>query len=136
MREIQAQITDMESTLRRERSNIVGRIQSDYEGAQKRERMLQAAYATQLARVSDQSRKAIQYGMMKREVDTNRQVYEQLLQKAKQVGIGAALEPNNVRIVDGAEAPLGRPTSPDPYPLFGARPGLRVGVGHRLRRLR
>jgi polysaccharide biosynthesis transport protein len=130
VRELQAQITDLENTMRRERSNIVGRIQSDYEGAQKRERMLQAAYSTQLARVSDQSRKAIQYGMMKREVDTNRQVYEQLLQKAKQVGIGAALEPNNVRIVDTAELPR-RPTRPDPirYTLLGLASGLALAVG-------
>jgi len=130
VRELQAQITDLENTMRRERTNIVGRIQSDFEAAQKRERMLQSAYSAQLARVSDQSRKAIQYGMMKREVDTNRQVYEQLLQKAKQVGIGAAMEPNNVRVVDTAELPR-RPTRPDPlrYCALGLASGLTLAIG-------
>ena len=130
VRELQAQITDLENTLRRERSNIVGRIQSEYQAAVKRESMLQAAYSTQMARVSDQSRKAIEYGMLKREVDTNRLVYEQLLQKAKQIGIGAASQPNNVRIVDTAEVPRW-PIQPDPvrYCALGLASGLALAVG-------
>src|SRR5581483_4584783 len=115
----------LENTLRRERTNIVSRIQNDYQAAVKRERMLQAAYTTQMLRVSDQSRKSIYYSILKREVDTNRQVYEQLLQKAKQVGIGAALQPTNVRIIDGAEVPT-RPSKPDL--LRNALTGLASGL--------
>jgi capsular exopolysaccharide synthesis family protein len=128
--QLQAQISDMEATLRRERSNIVGRIQNDFQAALRRERMLQAAYTTQMQRVTDQSRKAIYYGILKREVETNRQVYEQLLQKARQVGIGSVATPTNVRVVDTAEIPK-RPTKPDLLrnALTGLASGLALAFG-------
>jgi len=128
--QLQAQITDLEATVRRERTNIVGRIQNDFQAALKRERMLQTAYTSQMQRVTDQSRKAIYYGILKREVETNRQVYEQLLQKAKQVGIGSMGTPTNVRVVDTAEVPL-RPSKPDLLrnALTGLASGLALAFG-------
>jgi succinoglycan biosynthesis transport protein ExoP len=128
--QLQAQITDLEATVRRERSNIVARIQNEFQGALRRERMLQSAYTTQMQRVTDQSRKAIYYSILKREVETNRQVYEQLLQKAKQVGIGSVATPTNVRVVDAAEVPL-RPSKPDLLrnALTGLGSGLALAFG-------
>jgi capsular exopolysaccharide synthesis family protein len=130
VRELQAQITDLEATLRRERSNIVSRIQNDYQAALKRERMLQAAYTAQMSRVTDQSRKSIYYGMLKREVETNRQVYDQLLERAKQVSVAGALQPNNVRILDTAEVPR-KPVKPDPLRngIMGLASGFVIAVG-------
>jgi capsular exopolysaccharide synthesis family protein len=123
--QLQAQITDLENTMRRERSNIVARIQNDFQASLRRERMLQTAYTAQMARVTDLSRKAIYYGILKREVETNRQVYEQLLQKAKQVGIGSMGTPTNVRVVDAAELPR-KPSKPDP--IRNAATGLASGL--------
>ncbi len=130
VQQLQAQITDLENTLKRERANIVSRIQNDYQAAIKRERMLQAAYTSQMQRVTDQSRKAIYYSILKREVETNRQVYEQLLQRAKQVGIGSALPQTNVRVVDSAEVPT-RPSKPDMFrnALSGLASGLALALG-------
>jgi polysaccharide biosynthesis transport protein len=127
---VQAQITDLNATLNRERGTIVSRIQNDYQGALKRERMLQGAYTAQMQRVTDQSRKQIYYSILKREVETNRTVYDQLLQKAKQVGIGAAMQPTNVRIVDAAEVP-NKPSKPDVFrnALTGLATGLALAFG-------
>jgi capsular exopolysaccharide synthesis family protein len=130
VQQLQAQINDLEITLRRERNNIVGRIQNDYQASLKKERLLQAAYTAQMQRVTDLSRKAIYYSILKREVETNRQVYEQLLQKTKQVGIGAALQPTNVRVVDTAETPA-RPSKPDLVrnALTGLASGVALALG-------
>jgi polysaccharide biosynthesis transport protein len=130
VQEVAAQIADLEATLKRERSTIVNRIQNDYQGALKRERMLQGAYTAQMQRVTDQSRKQIYYSILKREVDTNRQVYEQYLQKAKQVGITSALQPTNVRVVDAAEVPT-KPSKPDMFrnSLTGLATGLALAFG-------
>ncbi len=130
VRELQAQITDLENTLRRERTNIVNRIQSDYQAALKRERMLQAAYTSQMQRVTEQSQKSIYYGILKREVETNQQVYEQLLQKAKQVGVTGAVQPTNVRVLDAAEVPL-KPSQPNPArnSAIGFVSGLALAFG-------
>jgi succinoglycan biosynthesis transport protein ExoP len=127
--QVQAQVNELETTLRRERTNIIGRIRSEYQAALKRERLLSAAYASQLQKASEEARKAINYSILKREVDTNRQVYDQLLQKAKQIGIGSALRSNNVRIVDGPEVPT-VPSKPD---LFrNGVTGLASGLGFAL----
>src|SRR2546430_8737505 len=50
--------------------------------------------------------------LFRSEVETNQQMYDQLLQKVKQVGIGSALQTNNVRVVDAAEVPT-KPSKPD-----------------------
>src|SRR5206468_8672844 len=50
-------------------------------------------------------RKAISYRALERDAATNRQVFESLLQRAKEVGISEELRTSNIRIVDGAEIP-------------------------------
>jgi capsular exopolysaccharide synthesis family protein len=127
---VKAQISEMQSTLERERANIIARIRNDYEAAQGRERLLTGAYRAQLGRVADQAGKAVQYNMLKREVETNRQVYDALLQKAKVVGMGSAMSASNMRVLDAAELP-DSPVSPNlPRNIaLGLMSGLMLGVG-------
>jgi hypothetical protein len=47
-------------------------------------------------------------GVLQREVTSNRQVYEALLQRAKQTEISSELKTTNIQIVDPAEVPEGR----------------------------
>jgi polysaccharide biosynthesis transport protein len=102
---VQAQITELETTLHDERDAILTRIRNDYEAAIRRERLLKSAYDKQLQVVGEKSGRAISYGILKREVDTNRHLYDELLQKVKQVNISSALQVSNARIVDIAETP-------------------------------
>ena len=53
----------------------------------------------------------MQYNILKREVDTNKQLYEGLLQRLKEAGVSASLKASNIRIVDSAEPPA-RPVKP------------------------
>src|SRR5205807_1096704 len=55
---------------------------------------------------------AIEFSILKREVDTNRQLYESLLERLKEAGVVAGLNSSNVRIVDPARVPLA-PVSPN-----------------------
>jgi len=102
---VQAQITELEATLENEREAILGRVRNDYEAALRRERLLTAAYQKQLDVVGDKSSRIIYYGILKREVDTNRQLYDDLLKKVKEVNIGSALQASNIRVVDAADVP-------------------------------
>ncbi len=128
--QVQAQINELEASLRRERTNIIGRIRSEYEAASRRERLLAGAYSKQLQQASEQARKAINYSILKREVDTNRQVYDQLLARTKQIGIGSAMQSTNARIVDSAEIPK-HPSKPDLLRngLAGLASGLALAFG-------
>lgn len=64
-----------------------------------------AALRTQALDVDGRS---IQYNILKREVDTNRQLYDGLLQRYKEVGVAGDVRANNISIIDRAEVPGGR----------------------------
>jgi succinoglycan biosynthesis transport protein ExoP len=122
---VEAQIKELETAVAQERSNIYHRMRSEYEAALRHERLLQNAYAGQSKQVSGQAVKAVQYNILKREVDTNRSLYENLLQKVKEYGIASAMRASNIRIVDPAKVP----TSPYKPDLVGnAKLGLLAGA--------
>lgn len=60
--------------------------------------------------LSEQDR-SVRYNILKREVDTNRQLYEGLLQRFKEVSAEAGAAANNIIAVDSAELPK-EPVSP------------------------
>ena len=105
VKRIQAQIASLEESLRNERAVILTRISNDYDEAQRRERLLAADYAVQARLVSTEAGKAIRYNILKREVDTNRQLYEAMLQRVKESSIASAMRASNVRVVDAAIPP-------------------------------
>ncbi len=125
VKRVQAQIRELESALAKERANVLSRISKEYEGAQRREKLLAAAYADQAKVVSGQAAKAIHYNILKREVDTNRQLYEVMLQRVKEAGIASAIRASNVRVVDPAEPP-GSPYKPNH--VQNSALGLALGV--------
>jgi capsular exopolysaccharide synthesis family protein len=62
--------------------------------------------------VTNQNEKAIQYGILKRETETNRQLHSAMLERVQEAELASALKSNNVRIVDAAEPPTS-PYKPD-----------------------
>jgi len=112
--QVRAQLQELETAMKNERSHIVERIRNEYDSAVRRESLIEGDYANQAELVAQQAGKSIQYNIYKREVDTNRQIYENLLQKVKEAGVASAMKVNNVRLVDPAlspEAPY-RPNHP------------------------
>ena len=130
VKRVEAQIAPLEAALQQQRSAVIDRIRGDYEAASRRENLLAAAYDTQARLVSEQGGKSIQYNILKREVDSNRQLYETTLQRVKESSIAAAMRASNVRIVDGAEIPKlpYKPSLPQNATL-GLLSGLMLGVG-------
>ncbi len=78
---VQAQIAKLQSAVDTEHSNILRRVGNEYAAALRRERLLSAAQAEQEKTVADQSGRTIRYNTLKRDVDSNRQLYESLLQR-------------------------------------------------------
>ena len=129
VRRVQAQITLMQATLQKERANILTRIKNDYEAAQRREKLISTSYLAQVKLVADQAEKTTHYGILKREVDSTRQLYETMLQRLKEASVASALRANNIRVVDAAEPPS-VPYKPDVYRfiVMGLLSGICVGV--------
>jgi polysaccharide biosynthesis transport protein len=106
VKRVNAQIAPLQAAFDRERKDILDRIHNEYETSLRRESLLRASYAEQSRLVTDQAQKSIQYNILKREVDSNRQVYESMLQQVKEATVASAIRASNVRIVDPAVAPL------------------------------
>lgn len=112
VKRLQAQITSLEAAQQNESSNILTRIKNEYEAARRRENLLAASYVKQAQLVSEEAAKAAHYNLLKREVDTSRLLYENVLQKLKEASIAAALRASNIRVVDPAE-PASAPYKPE-----------------------
>lgn len=101
----QAQIAEVQQAFDSRRQAVISRIHNDYESAARREKLLSDDYVQQTATVTEQAQRRIRYDILKREVDTNRQLYEALLQRVKEAGISAAMRASNISVVDQAFPP-------------------------------
>jgi succinoglycan biosynthesis transport protein ExoP len=120
-----AQVSELESLLKKEQSNLLDRIQNDYKSALGREKLLQHSYEEQAKIASGQAAAAVHYNTLKHEVETSRVLYDAMLQKVREAGIAAAVRASNIRILNRAKAP----SSPfRPKPAQNAATGLLAGL--------
>jgi polysaccharide biosynthesis transport protein len=111
MLQLKGQIEEIDKQIASEAGNIRGAIQAQYLATVKQESMLAAQIKGLKTDVLDQEGRSIQYTIFKREVDTNRQLYDGLLQRYKEIGIAGGISTNNVSIVDRAQ--MGGQFKPD-----------------------
>lgn len=95
---------------RRQRGEVSGALRVQFEGAERRERQLRERLDGLLGRLVAENRAGIQYNIFQREVDTNRELYDALLQRYKEIGV-AGVGTNNVAVVDEA-IPPDQPSAP------------------------
>ena len=51
------------------------------------------------------NRKGIEYSVLERDVQSSKQLYESLMQRAKETGVSSELKSSNIRVIDKAERP-------------------------------
>ena len=127
---IRGQLQEVQAQMQVEMKKVVARLRGNYEAALQRENMLHEALEQQKREANKLNESAIEYSLLKRDVDTNRTLYEGLLEKLKEAGVTAGLRSNNFRIVDTARVPAA-PAEPNlPRNLaFALALGLSTGVG-------
>ncbi len=127
---LRAQIREVESNLSTEKSNVLERMQNEYQAASHREALLNSAYRVQEARVSEEQGREAQVSMLRREVDANQQLYQTLLQRVKEAGFASAMQASTIRVVDEAKAPL-EPIAPrrGVSAVVGLLLGVLGGIG-------
>ncbi len=94
------------------RVDILKRIRNEYDEAVRKENLLTTDYASQRSVVTGEGGKGIQYGILKREVESNRQLYDAMLQQLQQSSLASALRASNIQVVDPAKPPT-HPYKPD-----------------------
>src|SRR5579862_7692963 len=127
--QIRSQLQEVQAQMQVETRKITARLRADYQAAVQREGMLRAALEQQKQEANKLNESAIEYSLLKRDVETNRTLYEGLLEKLKEAGVTAGLRSNNFRIVDTARVPT-TPSEPNlPRNLaFALALGLTTGV--------
>ena len=128
--QIRSQLQEVEAQMQVEMKKVSARLRGDYQASVQRENMLRAALDQQKQEANKLNESAIEYSLLKRDVETNRALYEGLLEKLKEAGVTAGLRSNNFRIVDTARVPTA-PAEPNlPRNLaFALALGLTTGVG-------
>jgi len=108
----QAELASINRQLEQAAANARDTIRSEYTAALATENQL-AEQVAQLkgASLTEQDR-TVRYSLLAREADTNRQLYDGLLQRYKELNASAGIALSNISIIDSAEAP-GRPSSPN-----------------------
>ena len=106
MQQTQAQIAEIDSQIKRELTTFAAAIKSQYDSAVAQESLLRERLAQTRKQVLETQDNSIDLNLLKREVDTNRQLYDGLLERLKQVNISSNVTTNNVSIVDSATVPL------------------------------
>ena len=130
VKEIQSQIDEAQTTLSGERERAAKAITNDYRAAVERENMLQQAFKDQQREADLIAEKSVQYNILKREADTNKQLYVGLLEKLKETGVSTSMKATNIRVIDPAYPPK-KPDSPR-IPLnlsLALLLGLSLGIG-------
>ncbi len=130
VRKVDAQLEVVQRAYEAEISSVLKRIKHDYEASVKQEKALLGAYSSQSQRVGSEAGKAAQYNALKREVDTQRTMYQNLLMQKNQANLSGSVPISPVRVVDNATVP-GSPYKPQPVLniSFGTMFGLALAAG-------
>ncbi len=130
MKKATADLEILQQKRSQEIARIIASIRNEYELAQSNEENLQAQMDRTKAQAQGLSERYIQYGSLKREVDTNRTLYDALMMKIKEQSIVEETHPVSLWIVEKAMVP-GMPVSPNKKKnlLLGLIVGLMAGIG-------
>jgi polysaccharide biosynthesis transport protein len=128
--QLNSQLKEVDAEIQTEIRKVAARLRGDYLAAVQRESMLRTALEQQKQEANKLNESAIEYSLLKRDVDANRTLSEGLLERLKEAGVTAGLRSNNFRIVDVARVP----TSPSGPNLlrnlgFALALGLSTGIG-------
>ncbi len=128
--ELANQLKQVRTEMAAEQGRMQEEIRNEYVAALQRENLLTTAFNAQKQEANQLNENSIEYSVLKRDAEANRQLYQDLLQRLKEAGVSAGLRSSNVRIVDVARTPT-HPIKPNvPRNLqLGLLLGLACGIG-------
>ena len=127
---LQQQIAEEQDQVEREQKRIIDRILNDYNTAHDREKLAQAAVTKQREEVGKLNQLLVQDNLLRREFETNQQLYQSVLERLKDATVSAGLRSTSIHLVDTPFAP-NKPIRPLPlfYGAIALLSGLVLGVG-------
>jgi capsular exopolysaccharide synthesis family protein len=111
VQQLARQLQSLDSAIARETSRITSSRRTTYREALASEAALRKRVEALKTRLDQQQRNNIQYAIFQREADTNRQLYDALLQRYKEIGVAGTIGASNISVVEDAQVPI-KPSGP------------------------
>jgi capsular exopolysaccharide synthesis family protein len=105
MQQMESQIKELQNRISQESKGALGGLKANYEAALAQENLIAAKLKESKQTVLGSQDSSFQYNLFRREVDTNRQLYDSLLQRYKEIGVAGGVGINNITVVDKAKVP-------------------------------
>ncbi len=102
---LRSEIREIQQAMILERSSTTDRMRNEFESARRHEDLLNAAYAALQSSVSTEMSKTARVNLLRREVESEQNLYQTLLQRAKEAGFASAMQATTIRVVDRGLAP-------------------------------
>ena len=130
MQQLQSSIDHLDKNIHEEIELIRRAAEANYAQSQAQETALKEKLAEARKSALDLQGNSIQFNILKREVDTNQQFYDGLLQRLREIGVASGVGSNNIAVVDPALVPRA-PFSPNlgRTLLVATVIGLLVSIG-------
>jgi len=112
MRQLNEQIAQIDDELVKARVRILANAEDDYRAAVDREKKLREEFENSRAATMEQNEAAITYKIIQQEVETNKKLLDDILQRSKEVDLTAASIQSPVVLKNRADVP-GGPSGPD-----------------------
>jgi succinoglycan biosynthesis transport protein ExoP len=128
--ELKSQIKQVQASIAIEQKRLLAKVHDEYLASVQREKLLTSVFDQQKQEANKLNESAIEYTSLKRDSDSNRQLYQSLLQRLKEASVTAGLRSNNIRVVDAARVPI-VPAKPNVRHniILGFLLGLAGGIG-------
>ncbi|MEK6303064.1 MAG: polysaccharide biosynthesis tyrosine autokinase [Acidobacteriota bacterium] len=128
--ETKQQITAIEQQVAESRGGLELKLKADYERSVRDEASMKSALDRAKAEASQQNQAFIEYNILKQEVETNKGLYNEFLQKTSQAKIQEHEQHNNMRMIDPPQVPIS-PVGPNRLRtiIIGFLVSLVAGVG-------
>ena len=125
-----AQLDEAKQRLAQQIKNVVDGINSAYSTAAGKEKELRAQMDKQKSDTFALKDAAVQYAILAREANTNKQLHDSVLERFKEISVAGEIPSSNVTILDRAEIPI-QPSKPQKQLnlMIGALLGLMGGLG-------
>jgi capsular exopolysaccharide synthesis family protein len=128
--EVTEKIAAIKSQIAESGKSLEEKVKNEYERAVREENMLKAALGQAKGEAIQQNQDAIQYNLLKGDVDTNKALYQDFLNKSNQAQAQVVEQQNNLRVIEPAQVPSG-PVGPRRFftILVGLLLSTAAGVG-------
>lgn len=128
MRQLKAQIDEISRQIAAEKVNVRASVKAEYDAANSQEGLLTSQINALRGQALEVDGRSIDYNILKREADTNRQLYDSLLQRFKEVGAAGDVRSNNISIIDRAQQGWRFKPNVLHNLMYGLLAGLLLGV--------